>query len=325
MIDLIVSNWIYRLVILIAVFAAVTVVAVFLVNYVSNRIAVHRGLKTIKDTDVLGRSAVLTNRTKETAWSRIVERIESGGLNLDDTRNSELQELMRAAGYDASHSVRIYTLARICMIFVLPGLYLAYAFLIASEPPSLLVLYLVCATLALLGIYLPLLFVRLKARGRQRAILNAFPDSLDLMLVCVEAGLGLEAALDRVSRESATTHPQIAALFSETVLLMRAGASRDDAMRKLAYNAGIDEVRSFTTLMIQSDKLGTSIATTLRVYSAEMREARKLRAEEKAHRLPVLISIPLVVCMLPTMIGVLALPAIVLTIRDVLPGLAGGG
>src|SRR3546814_15825352 len=82
-----------------------------------------------------------------------------------------------------------------------------------------------------------------------------------------------------------SSHPRISALLTETTLLMRAGANREDAMRKLAERASVDEIRSFTTLLIQSDKLGTSLATTLRVYASEMREARRLRAEEKAHRL----------------------------------------
>ena len=143
------------------------------------------------------------------------------------------------------------------------------------------------------------------------------------MLVCVEAGLGLESTLDRVGREMARSHPLISQMLTETTLLMRAGASREDALRKLGDKASVDEIRSFATLLIQSDKLGTSLATTLRVYSSEMREARRLRAEEKAHRLPVLLSIPLVVFMLPTMIGVIILPAIVMSIREVLPSMAG--
>ena len=89
--------------------------------------------------------------------------------------------------------------------------------------------------------------------------------------------------------------------------------------------SAVDEIRSFSTLIIQSDKLGTSIATTLRVYAAEMRERRQMRAEEKAHRLPVLISIPLVACMLPTMIGTLMLPAAVLMVRRIFPLMTGGG
>jgi tight adherence protein C len=120
------------------------------------------------------------------------------------------------------------------------------------------------------------------------------------------------------------SHPLIAEMLSVATLHLRAGASREDAFRKMAEVASVDEIRSFTTLIIQSDKLGTSIATTLRVYASEMRERRKLRAEERAHRLPVLISIPLVVCMLPVMIGVLMLPAVVRLVKSVFPMMMGG-
>jgi tight adherence protein C len=120
------------------------------------------------------------------------------------------------------------------------------------------------------------------------------------------------------------SHPLISELLSITTLQLRAGATREDAFRKLAEAAGVDEIRSFTTLLIQSDKLGASIASTLRVYAAEMRESRKMRAEEKAHRLPVLISIPLVVCMLPAMIGVLMIPAVVRVVRILFPIMTGG-
>jgi tight adherence protein C len=170
----------------------------------------------------------------------------------------------------------------------------------------------------------PNLFIRAKADRRREAIVNGFPDCLDLMLVCVEAGLGIEAAMDRVGREMVHAHPLVARLLSIAVLQLRAGATREEAYRRLADLAGVDEIRSFSTLLIQSDKLGTSIATTLRVYAAEMREKRRMRAEEKAHKLPVLISIPLVVFMLPTMIGVLMLPAAIRMARDVFPMMAGG-
>ena len=131
--------------------------------------------------------------------------------------------------------------------------------------------------------------------------------------------------MDRVGREMVRSHPRIAELLSMTTLQLRAGASREEAFRKLGKAADVEEIRSFTTLLIQSDKLGTSITATLRVYAGEMRERRKLRAEEKAHRLPVLISIPLVVCMLPTMIGVLMLPAVIRMVRDVIPAMLQGG
>ena len=143
------------------------------------------------------------------------------------------------------------------------------------------------------------------------------------MLVCVEAGLGLEAAMDRVGREMVNSHPLIANMLLEVTLQLRAGSRRDEALRRMGEKSGVTEIKSFATLLIQSDKLGTSVADTLRVYSSEMREKRRLRAEEKAHRLPVLISIPLVFCMLPTMIGVLMLPGVVQIVRVLIPAMEG--
>jgi tight adherence protein C len=120
------------------------------------------------------------------------------------------------------------------------------------------------------------------------------------------------------------SHPRLAEQFGAVVLELRAGRTHDDAIRRMADRAGAEEIRGFATLLIQSSKLGSSIAQTLRVYAAEMREKRRLRAEEKAHRLPVLLSVPLVGCMLPVMIGVLMLPAMIRIIRAVMPNLAGG-
>ncbi len=142
------------------------------------------------------------------------------------------------------------------------------------------------------------------------------------MLVCVEAGLGLEAAMDRVGRELAISHPLVSQALGKVVLELRAGMSRADALRRMADDVDVDEIRSFATLLIQSDQLGSSVGQTLRVYAAEMREKRRMRAEEKAHRLPVLLSVPLVACMLPVMIGVLMLPAVVRVVREILPVLS---
>jgi tight adherence protein C len=186
-------------------------------------------------------------------------------------------------------------------------------------------LYITVTIAALAGLYLPKLYVKGRADRRQNDIVNGFPDALDLMLVCVEAGLGLEAAFARVGMEMTRSHPRLSEQLGSVVLELRAGRSREDALRRMADRAGADEIRAFATLLIQSTKLGSSIAQTLRVYSAEMREHRRLRAEEKAHRLPVLLSLPLVACMLPVMIGVLMLPAGIRVVRAILPALNKGG
>jgi len=323
MIDFITSNWAMRGLTLIVIFGLVAIIVFAATNHFSRRARVARELATLGGDSKAPTAETLTRQRTESAWAKIVKGIEAAGLNLGDTAESEIAKQLLAAGYISPAAPRIYTLVRLILVFVLPGLYLLDVYF-QSDPPGVGRLYITCAILALLGLYMPNLFVRAKADRRRAEIVNGFPDSLDLMLVCVEAGLGLESTLDRVGREMAITHPRIAGMLTQTTLLMRAGASREDALRKLGEDAGVDEIRSFATLLIQSDKLGTSLANTLRVYSAEMREARRLRAEEKAHRLPVLLSIPLVVLMLPTMIGVIALPAIVMSIREVIPALSGG-
>ena len=259
----------------------------------------------------------------ESAWLKLVNSIERRGLSLVDTRDLTLRAKVIAAGFTAPHAPRVYTFIRLCMVVGLP-LAMLLVYWLSGSSPSLFKLYISLVIAAVLGLYLPSLYVRARATRRQQELIRAFPDALDLMLVCVEAGLGLEAAFARVGMEMTTSHPLLAEQFGAVVLELRAGRSHEDALRRLADRSGADEIRAFATLLIQSTKLGSSIAQTLRVYASEMRDKRRLRAEEKAHRLPVLISIPLVACMLPCMIGVLMLPAAIRVIRAILPALQGG-
>lgn len=259
----------------------------------------------------------------ESAWLKLVNRIEQAGLSLVDTKDAVLRQRLVAAGYTAPHAPRVYTLVRMVLVFVLPILALGFYWAIGTTP-SLTRLYFTVIITASFGLYLPVLFVRARANRRVEEILNGFPDALDLMLVCVEAGLGLESAFARVGMEMTQSHPRLAEQLGMVVLEMRAGRNREDALRRMADRAGTDEIRAFATLLIQSTKLGSSVAQTLRVYASEMRERRRMRAEEKAHRLPVLLSIPLVACMLPVMIGVLMLPAAIRVMRAVVPALTGG-
>ena len=255
------------------------------------------------------------------AWVQLVTAIEKAGIPLVDTKDATIRSRLIAAGYNQELAPRVFTLVRLAMVIGLPlGI---FALLWASgNTPSMIKLYLIGMVAALLGLYLPNLLIRVKADRRQRQIINGFPDALDLMLVCVEAGLGLEAAFSRVGMEMTRSHPLLAEQIGTVVLELRAGRSQEDALRRMADRAGTDEIRAFATLLIQSHKLGSSISQTLRTYAAEMRERRRMRAEEKAHRLPVLLSIPLVTCMLPVMIGVLMLPAVIRTIRIILPAMA---
>lgn len=259
----------------------------------------------------------------ESAWLRLVNAIEKRGLSLVDTKDQAVRQRLIAAGYTATYAPRVYTLLRLMLVVLLPLFALGYFWLIGASP-GLFTLYLILMISALAGLYLPNIFIRARAARRQREIVNGFPDALDLMLVCVEAGLGLDATFARVGMEMTQSHPRLAEQLGAVVLELRAGRSHEDALRRMADRSGADDIRAFATLLIQSTKLGSSIAQTLRIYAAEMREKRRMRAEEKAHRLPVLLSIPLVACMLPVMIGVLMLPAAIRVIRQVVPALGGG-
>jgi tight adherence protein C len=326
MIELLATSGVARVAFLVGVFALIAFASFVAINLAS-RVRVERG-NLAKLTGYVSpeitTAGSLRARENETAWGRMVNRVESAGLSLADTKDVRLRQTLKAAGFISPSAPRIFTLARLLLVFALPAIYLLIV-LSMKEPSGFLTIYLVGSLLGLIGLFLPNLFVRAKADRRTEAIVNGFPDCLDLMLVCIEAGLGIEAAMDRVGREMVRVHPLVAELLSATVLKLRAGATRQEAFRTLADESGVDEINSFATLLIQSDKLGTSIGSTLRVYAAEMREKRRMRAEEKAYRLPVLISIPLVVFMLPVMIGVLMLPASIRVVREVAPMLAAGG
>ena len=323
MVEFVANNALIRNFLLLLIFALVVGVALAVMLATSKRARVRTKLEVIGRESISSHSASSLRRSSEDAWSRLVARIERAGLNLSDTKSDALTEQMQAAGFESPAAARIYTLVRLILVIALPTALIG-ALLLAGSDVSYMKLYIIGTFSAVMGLYVPNIYVRARAASRRQEVLNGFPDALDLMLVCVEAGLGLEAAFDRVGREMVTSHPLVSRLLVTTTLQLRAGATRESALRNMAAMARIDEIGSFATLLIQSDKLGTSIATTLRVYASEMREKRRMRAEEKAHRIPVLISIPLVACMLPSMIGTLMLPAAIRVVRILLPTMTGG-
>lgn len=323
MLDFVTQNPAIRLVLLVAIFCIVALAVGAVLLTFNRRFAVRSQLKELSGGfEIVPSSRRLRSREVEGAWATLVRKVEAAGLNLADTNNERLVQKMRLAGFTSPAAPRVFTLVRLVLIFALPLSYVGLSYS-GGEPPSFMKLYFVGSLLAVLGLMVPGLYVQARADRRKEAIINGFPDCLDLLLVCVESGLGIEAAMDRVGREMVISQPLVAELLSITVLQLRAGASREEAFRKLSDASSVEEIQSFTTLLIQSDRLGTSISSTLRVYAAEMREKRRMRAEEKAHRLPVLISIPLVVCMLPVMIGTLMLPAIVMVVRQIFPLMLG--
>jgi tight adherence protein C len=244
----------------------------------------------------------------QSVWARLITEIERRGLSLTDTKGDVLAERLMLAGYEQPFAVRAYVLARTVLTVLLPILAVGVMAL-TNEWPAPTKLYMIILGAAFAGLYLPNFVISNRAGERRKEIINGFPDTLDLMLVCIEAGLGVDATFNRVGSEITKSHPLLASLFASVALELRAGRSREQALKTLARKSGVPEIAAFSTLIIQSDKLGASISQALRVYASEMREGRRMRAEEKAARIPVLLSLPLVCFLLPCMVAVLMLPA----------------
>jgi tight adherence protein C len=313
-----------RLALLALVFIIVVAMVILMTNALARRAATRSRLSEVRGEQTrLTDTASLRGDNMAKGWYKLTEIIEKTGISLVDTQGESLRARLIAAGYNSPLAPKVFTAIRLGMLVLLPAILVGLIFLSGSEV-SPFRLYLFGVALAVFGLYAPNLFISAKADRRREAIVNGFPDSLDLMLVCVEAGLGMEAAFDRVGREMQNSHPLVAQMLSIVTLELRAGSTREEALRNMASRTQVTEIRSFSTLLIQSDKLGSSIGETLRVYASEMREKRRMRAEEKAHKLPVLLSVPLVACMLPVMIGVLMLPAIIRVMREMLPAMTGG-
>ncbi len=162
-----------------------------------------------------------------------------------------------------------------------------------------------------LGARMPEIIVSRVKSKRNAAIRKGLPDALDLMMICAEAGLSLTAALDRVARELARVAPQLAEEFSLTSVELGFLPDRGTALKNLGARVDLKEVRGFVNVIVQTEKYGTPIAQALRVLSQEYRTERMLRAEQKAARLPALMTVPMIVFILPTMFIIVMAPAII--------------
>lgn len=190
---------------------------------------------------------------------------------------------------------------------------------IAALPPGAAIA--AAAACVYLGLILPQRWLARRRTARRDAIVRGLPDALDMVVICVEAGLGLDAALTRVGVEVAPAQPELAEELGSISLALRAGQSRAEALQAFARRCAAPEASALATLLVQAGQLGTGVADGLRLLAEEMREARLLEAEEIAHALPVKLTIPLVVCILPALITVVLLPGIVTIVRDILPSL----
>ena len=269
-----------------------------------------------------GDGDALTIRKKVTgsALNEILEKFEKHIVGTDSEKLTVIRTKLIQAGYMSISAVGNYYLARILLAIIFPTFFLISSLFYASEM-STTKLTLISMGLGVVGLYLPFVFIRNKLENRQLIITEGFPDALDMMVVCVEAGLGFDATLVRVSEQLTNSHPVLAILIGFISLEVRAGAPRSEALKHFAARTGIPDINTFVTLLIQSETLGVDLAQTLRVQAEELRSKRMNRAEEKAHKLPVKLTIPLIAFILPAMLAVVLAPAIISIIRNIIPAL----
>src|SRR4051794_20280058 len=281
--------------------------------------AVRRRLASKSDNPIAGESSLVKDKEVNNdflAW------VEQATLS-NEKEATKLRRDLIEAGFENPTAPVYYVIARFSLAIGLPLAFLFFSQFL-SKPLTGLWLILLPLFFAGIGLLVPSAFLGNRLEGRRTQLEQEFPDALDLMVVCVEAGLGLEAAFVRVGREVRESHPRIAEEFDRVTQELAAGRGRADALRAMADRTDVNSVKSFVALLIQTDVLGTSMGQTLRTYSNEMRDHRFLAAEEKAMRIPVLLTIPLVACILPVIVTALMLPAIIDVVRNLGPAFRGG-
>lgn len=248
------------------------------------------------------------------AWVRSATLEKSG-------EEKGLRRKLALAGFDNPSAPVWYVLVRLGCATI-PPLLFVFIQAISATPMTGLTGVLAPVIMCLVGFIAPQAAVDNLANGRRSRLLAQFPDVLDLLMICMEAGSGLEGAIVRVSQETQNSHPEISRELVRLSLEVGAGRSRDEALQAMGERTDVQIIRSFASVIAQSDALGVSVGQALRTFAAEMREGRLMSAEEKAMRIPVLMTIPLVGCILPVIMASLLLPAVIDVIRTLTPALS---
>jgi tight adherence protein C len=226
------------------------------------------------------------------------------------------------AGYHARSVPMVYFAAKAGLALVLPAIFLLYVGIGRLELSTNAALS-ALLSLAAFGYYLPNLLLARLVSQRKRELFESFPDAIDLMTVCVEAGLGLDAAMVRVAEEMRLRSKALAGELHLVSLELRAGRTREQALRNLAMRTGVEEVEALVSMLVQADRFGTSVAASLRVHSDTLRTTRQLRAEEAAAKIALKLLFPLIFFIFPSLLLVLMGPAFINIYRVLLPTLGG--
>ncbi len=254
-------------------------------------------------------------------WARPVSRL---ALPKEGWENSALRVRFMNAGWRGTAAPTLFFAAKTVLALALPlgALVATVGTPLASDGALLAVLLIaICAV----GYYLPNAVLARKIAQRKRAVFEEFPDAIDLLTVCVEAGLGLDAALMRVASELSLRCPVLAGELELMLLEMRSGFSKEKALSNLALRTGVDDVERFAAMLVQADRFGTSVGESLRVLSDMLRTKRRMLAEEQAAKIALKLLFPLIFLIFPSLLVVLLGPAFIQIVRVLLPTMTGQG
>lgn len=269
----------------------------------------------------------LSEATDEPVWvSRIVKLtgpLAKLSLPKEGWEESQLRIRFMNAGLRSAGAPILFFTAKTILTIALPGLYLLYTVIAGKivNPNQFMMMLLIFAAI---GYFLPNVILERRIAARKREIFESFPDALDLIIVCVESGLGLDAALSRVGEEMHVRSPILGDELHLINLELRAGSSRERALRNLALRTGVEDIDTLVAMLVQSDRFGTNVADSLRVHAETLRTKRRLLAEEAAAKIAVKLLFPLIFFIFPSMLLVLLGPAFISIHNILLPTLAGG-
>lgn len=254
----------------------------------------------------------------------VVKPLAHLSLPADGWEDSAMRIRFINAGWRGVSAPVIFFGIKTALAVVLPLLVLILGGtpLLSSGTTSIL-FYLLLASA--IGYYLPNLVLRRVIEDRQREIFESFPDALDLLVICVEAGLSLDQALAKVAAEIEIKSKVLSKELQLVLMELRSGFSKETALRHLALRTGVEEIDLLVAMLIQADRFGTSIGDSLRVHADNLRTKRRQRAEEAAAKIAVKLLMPLIFMIFPTLILVLMGPAVIQIYRVLLPTMAGNG
>jgi tight adherence protein C len=289
--------------------AAVASMVIVLYNWWIDK-AFKKRLTQVVSPGVTAAGRSLSKDASPTKVANIINILSKLSLPEEGWQSSGVQLKFVQAGIRNRKAPAYYYAVKTLLTLVLPGVLALFLYLSKPHILPILSIALVLVTAAA-GYYLPEMALHFIAKKRIERMRDSLSDMMDLIVVCTEAGMSVDAAIARISREMVRTDPDLAQEFYLSSLEMRAGATRIDALRNLALRTRLEEMNDFVSVLLQADKFGSSLAEALRVHADMMRTRRSQRAEELAAKIPVKVALPLVLFILPTIFLVILGPAVI--------------